>query len=269
MIIQSVAKKIGEDPNSPTLKRNIYRDLKDLSLSQKLDVDYFSPDGRKLDLDEESLTKNVRIEYYVPGTQSELVGASLLEAAHARLMGPGLKSVDWKIMELNHVPLLNQYVLAFRAPDGKLLGLCSETDQRPLKLIIGRAPEKDLQVIDPSIVEEKYGRRAALLLLNEKSVSRSIKGERDGHVLLEIQKEENQIFVRDLSSTTGTLVATGEVFSISQLIRFYSDNLTRTGGQDPLHGQKDWKTITASTKALPLPVFLRLGEMTLVFAKSN
>lgn len=64
-VLKKVARQAHLDSQDKNLKRNIYRDLKDLANRGEIELDYFTPAGEKIEPGDEEEHKNLRAEYYL------------------------------------------------------------------------------------------------------------------------------------------------------------------------------------------------------------
>lgn len=105
-VLQRVAIRTGSDPNDSNLKRNVYRDLRELSDQGRLCVKYLTPDGSEISPDEADTHKNIRIEYTLPeNTAAKIQGSGLIEELGGAFVPSALRSLNWRFCSVDRLVL--------------------------------------------------------------------------------------------------------------------------------------------------------------------
>ncbi len=259
-IIKVVASRLGVDADSTSFQRTIQRDLKHLSDTGDLGVEYFAPDGAKISPDQESSFTNLRVEYFAANSGGSIPGGKLLAKAKCHLITPR-RPMRWSVNDSAVGAVIGTYSFEFETQGGQGISLCIDQDDRPFKLIVARNPESPELTPTVSYIEEKYGLRAAVLLVSEKSISRIKEKERDGHVLIEARSDFMALYVKDLNSSTGSYFAPASWDEIQALRELGSSENTQSGSAHPLRRERQWARLTNQAVKMEAPFFLRLGDI--------
>lgn len=259
-VFKIVSQKLGADPQDANFRRTIYRDLKALADAGDLGVDFFTPDGVKLDADQLDEAKNLRAEYYMLSGEGLIQGGSLLEQAGGQLLLPDKCLVNWRAMDLANGSIPNAFSFVFEAGSGHHLSLNCKLDERPLKLLVARNLPQERQTFpDSALLGGKFGPRSAMLFMLDSSLSRSSPGGRVAHAMITLGQTVDQIELEDFSSSGGTYYCQAEPSTIETLLAVASSRETIPGSHRPLGRDREWKPVEGQ-QSVPLPAILKLGS---------
>ena len=247
------AARLNEDPDDPNFKRNIYRDLKELTDQGKLTAYYSSPDGAPLDFEDGEPDKNVRIEYCLTDLDDhgKILGWKLLKAAGFEFEKGPQSAISWKATnpaqwdsEKAHFQLL------YQEPNGKILSLSVPWEDRPFQLIIGRQSDKKLLSPLPQ--------RASYLYVSEPTVSRNDGKSRLGHCQISATKD-GSILIADLKSSSGTFYEELDLDVLKQ--NWPERHSDQTRKRADLPDPENLKKITDQEVEVRTSTLLRLGNL--------
>ncbi len=199
---QEVCRRVAEKMNmvefADSLKRTIYRDLKSLVDAGEIGVAHFRAAVQLIELDEtEEPAANFRAEYFSLKAQVDLLGAEQLGEFGAKIYAPDRNVVQWRVHSASEGLPKKAFTILIPNLSGRWLALSAALEQRPMRVVVART---------------------ALLLLKFNSISRISSGVRDGHLLIEIGRDTDQIEISDLGSTSGTLVNPAREEALQQLL---------------------------------------------------
>jgi hypothetical protein len=203
-VCERVAAKMSAE-SGPAFKRNIYRDLQQLADAGEIGVDYVRPDGSCVENQSETAGGNFRAEYYSLKHNRNLVGEGQLREFGAHLYAPDRAIVDWRASAAA-MPAAGRISILLPNPLGQWVSVSAGREQRPLKLAIARFEDEKKSAEQFTHAAAQLGQRAALLLVESDSVSRVASNGRAGHLLIEVN-ENNQILASDLGSSAGSMAA--------------------------------------------------------------
>lgn len=264
LVFEKIAASLGPEVNEENLRRSVYRDLKELALAGRLSTEYFSSTGARLEAEPaESDKKNFRVEYFVPNGKSTLVGGEILESHLGRLLLGANRSVTWKVSD--EMPVTDEKVTSIivEIGVGEFLSLSAPHAELPFTLVLARRPDEG--EVDSSVLSDlasAFGERVALLLVNERHLSRAIGRDRLGHLAIEFSGTPGAYKVRDLGSTGGTFSTplTPEVLKfISKRTIASRAMATLIPSDSSLFNSLTWVKVEAETQ-FQEPMLFRAGK---------
>lgn len=267
-IYEKLLRTVGAEANAENLKRMVYRDLKELATSGKVNIEYIAPDGRRLTEEpEEGELKNFRVEYFVEDQKDKTLGYELLQSHGGTLCARGASQVHWRISDTLLKAKSSDRGLAFEASLGEFLILSAPAEELPFKVLIARQQEdRDLEPSVISRLQKEFGGRTSVLFLKERHLSRLSVDQQDdakwGHVLISFQGD-GSICAQDLGSTTGTFWTPMTTESKRFIERRTVANravATFIPSEASLFQEMNWKEIKGETR-LESPVVLRAGKV--------
>jgi len=261
-VLRTVAMKIGLDAKDKNLKRNIYRDLRELALRGDLNVDYFTPEGVLIDIDNEDSHKNFRAEYYVPGGEGHILGGGLLSKANVKFFPQRKDLVNWVVTRPESGLRPNQFHILIVQNQDISLAISASADERPYKVLIARWTDNPNFTPKMEEIEREFGIRTSVLLLDSKTVSRHVGKEKWGHCILE-WKEATTVLVTDLNSKQGTYWADASKGQIDEAtstgIADVTSDIIRGFDQPDPETVREWKHVGKENSRVELPSHIRIG----------
>ncbi len=270
-IATGVALALDIDSGDKNFRRTIYRDLKEFTIDNTIQVEYFTPDGIKIEPGEEDNYKNIRAEYFLMGSESLIMGGGLVQNIGGLFYPARLGAVNWQIRNVNKGFIANMFHLTFATVQHPLLALCIPKDEIPAKVIFGRPSQADTYRPTEQYLESQYGRRAALFYYPERTLSRPKEGGPDGHGIVE-WIDEDHVHMKDLGSSTGCYWAPANPDDESQFLATW-DNHTADStvelARHPLRIKRDWQPIDETGIQLKTPVYGRFGDFNFYLTKAK
>ena len=183
------------------LERALYRDLEDLVSQNKVQVEYYSRDGGRIENYDPAIHKNVQCKWYLFTTESKVTGGSILKKINSKLYCPKILADDVILAKGESTPEFDTKCLYFSIA-GLYLVLKINMKSVPVKIIISRS-NGDITKNEVELIESKFGKRSILLKVPSVKVSSfDISCNRLGHIVISI--DSDSIKIKDLDSTNGT-----------------------------------------------------------------
>jgi hypothetical protein len=249
------------DVEAASLEDSIYRDTQDLVSRGEIKEVRHTPSGELIgDYDPET-HKNTLVSWVLPDVDAPTVmGSGLLEQYGARFLTSKVLSRAFSITEEKGNILPRSFHLFFMIGP-RLFHAIADVDAVPFTLLIGRSQKGEEIRFD--MLEAKYGKRSAALVVPEIGVSRMVD---DGHVKAHTALEfstEHAIRVLDQGSKNGTDCAylnRGEAEKLIHARALKSDH-TATGGKTMQLSDLEWRSMTpGSSESAELPLAIRCSK---------
>lgn len=187
------------DDVNESLKRSIYRDLKELADEGSIEAQYFLPNGAEIDLDEIENFKNIRVFYCSNDSQHTTFGQNLIERAGGAFLCSQKSGLKWTISEKMNAQ--GKIWISFFTPISKRLHISVAKDNLPVTLLITRAEQHELSAKEVSMIEQRFGYMFAVFSCWDQTVSRPSSIHRLCHCALKIHRNQSLEIIADPSPT--------------------------------------------------------------------
>lgn len=268
-VLQSVCSKTGYAKDTPNLKDYIRRDLESLCEINHIDKDIFLPSGVVVDRD--SKHKNTRVEYFLISGNHEVKGGGLLTHCKGSLLVPNKNLLSWNVTNLSEGFDENNLHFSMKMSLNGYISLDIKPDDLPFKLIIGKTSSLYTPTI--SEIQDNFGIRTSILLLDEGGLEEPKKNIRFGHAICDFGKKDLSLIVRDMDSKNGThfFPITEPIKQIEKPTQDYLFNEICYQAKknideivilkpEPLTLDRDWVKVGSESREVSLPCLVRLGR---------
>lgn len=212
--------------SSDEISRSIYRDLEELVHLGRIQVHYYTRDGREIEEFNPQIHKNVTCQWSAQSSGARFLGAEYLTQTRTEYLISSRLEKIVSAEPLNHPvdEASSSCYLMFNST-----GFCLKTlhSDLPVTWIIGRKSDNTSSGELLTQLEAKFGHRLIVLMLPLPTMS-SVNGQSKwGHFKLTI-KESDRAELEDLGSKNGTSFISLKMNEAKSLHRFHSGNESST-----------------------------------------
>lgn len=184
------------------LRKPLYRDLKELVESGEIVVRYYSSSGSEIADFDSTVHVSSRAEWALVGSEHRVLGQNALSLAGGALY-PLSRLVREIRVDSGSPEFEAKTIHLFFSIQSTFFCLKLTLDSIPVTVVVSRTPGPFDGKPPVKEVEERFGKRCALLQVPTPGVSAIKLGTRLGHAVLKFS-EERSVEITDLASTNGT-----------------------------------------------------------------
>jgi hypothetical protein len=239
------------------LRRNIYRDLKELADEGSIEAQYFLPEGKEISEDEADKFRNIRVYYCSKGGAENIPGYNLIVSAGGRIFNMQRDSLSWRVSEaINSDGMI---WVSFYSPFSKLIHLGIPTTSLPATLLVTRF-KHDVLPADLKRIEQRFGFKTAIFSCWDQNISRPNTTHRVCHCALQMRRDLSVNVIDDQSSTK-TYFRYPQADEVREFLRAKEGS---TGSIEKILVNKDEYEQIIDQKTLHLPAIVMAGKFDLL-----
>lgn len=235
------------------LRRNIYRDLKELADEGAIEAQYFLPEGKEISEDEAEKFRNLRVYYCSKGGTKNIPGYNLIESAGGRIFNIQRDSLSWRVSEA--INSENMVWVSFYSPFSKIIHLGLSRINLPANLLVTRL-KHDIHPADLKRIEQRFGYKTTIFSCWDQNISRPNTTQRVCHCALQIRRDLSVNLIDDHSSTK-TYFRYPLADEVRQFLRAKEGS---TGSIAKLLASKEEYEQITNQKTLHLPAMVTAGK---------
>ena len=192
---------LGENSESESFQRAVYRDLEDLVQDSRIAVDYFGRDGVLIEDYDSTVHKNISCQWFLPEAEGQITGGGNLKKMNGLVYVPKLMKNDFGIIGGNSHPDPRHRHFYFQVGH-QFLCLKASFEAFPFSIAVSRT-NGEISPFEIEEVKKKLGSRTIILKFPDPTLS-SYKAElRQFHCLITMNNE-SELEILDSGTPNGT-----------------------------------------------------------------